>query len=98
MPALAGAIFYSRENKRFQWIACVIWLLACRDGLSLLVIGLGIYELIKKNFSWGLVATALGLGWILLLSEWLYPMLNNQTRGPAALSRFSHLGDSISSI
>lgn len=98
MPAIAGAIWCSRAQRPLPWLLCLVWLLGCRDGLSLMVIGLGLSEMIQRRWRWGLSAICLGLGWMLMLSEWLYPLLNGPDQGPAALSRFSHLGDSIPDI
>jgi uncharacterized membrane protein len=98
MPALAGAIWCSRAQKPLPWLLCLLWLLGCRDGLALVVIGLGLSELVQRRWGWGCFAIVLGMGWMLSLSEWLYPWLNGPDQGPAALSRFSSLGDSIPSI
>lgn len=98
MPALAGAFWFSRANRPLPWLACLIWLIGCRDGLTLVLIGLGVSELVQRRWAWGTTAAGIGLGWMLFLSEWLYPWLNGADQGPAALSRFSHLGDSIPGI
>ncbi|MFM7085985.1 MAG: DUF2079 domain-containing protein [Cyanobium sp.] len=98
MPALAGAFWFSRAGRPLPWLLCLLWLLGCRDGLTLVVIGLGLTELVQRRWRWGLSATGLGLIWLLALSEWLYPWLNGADQGPAALKRFSHLGDSIPAI
>ncbi|ABI45706.1 DUF2079 domain-containing protein [Synechococcus sp. CC9311] len=98
MPAMASCIWCSRAQKPLPWVLCLLWLLGCRDGLALVVIGLGLAELAQRRWRWGFSAIGLGLGWILMLSEWLYPLLNGPDQGPAALSRFSSLGDSIPSI
>ena len=98
MPALAGAILFSRQNKPLPWFACLIWLLGCRDGLTLIVIGLGFSELINRRWRWGLTAIGLGFSWLIFLSEYLYPWINGNSSGPAALANFSSLGDSVPSI
>lgn len=98
MPALAGAIWSSRARRPGWWLLCLIWMLACRDGLTLVVIGLGLNELICKRWRWGCIALGLGTGWLLCLSQWLYPILNGEGQGPSALKRFSHLGDSVPTI
>lgn len=98
MPALAGAIWCSRAGRPLAWLLCLLWLLGCRDGLTLVVIGLGLSELMQRRWRWGAAAIGLGGGWLLLLSEWLYPLLNAGEQGPAALRRFSHLGASLPEI
>lgn len=101
MPALAGCLLVrprSHPSSIWLWLALLAWLLACRDGLALVVMGLGLREAVLGRHKAALIAAALGCGWILMLSQWLYPWLNGPGRGPAALQRFSHLGSSIPEI
>ena len=97
MPAFALAIWASREKRRIIWLSCIVWILGCRDGYSLLILGLGLTEIALKNYKWGILALGIGTGWIFTLSEFIFPLFNGQS-GPAALSRFSALGDNISSV
>ena len=97
MPAFALAIWASREKRRFIWLSCIFWILGCRDGYSLLILGLGLTEIALKNYKWGLLAIGIGTGWIFTLSEFIFPLFNDQA-GPAALARFSALGDNMSSV
>lgn len=98
MPALAGAIWGSRARRPLLWLTCLIFLLGCRDGLSLVVMGLGLSEFAQKRWRWGATALVLGFGWLLWLSQSLYPTLNGNGAGPAALKRFNHLGTSVPEI
>ena len=92
MPAFALAIWASREKRRIIWLSCIVWILGCRDGYSLLILGLGLTEIALKNYKWGILALGIGTGWIFTLSEFIFPLFNDQS-GPAALSRFSALGE-----
>ena len=98
MPALAGAFWASRAGRQGLWLLALLLMLGCRDGLTLVVAGLGLSELLQRHWRRGTTALGLGLGWLLLLSQWLYPLLNANQQGPSALRRFSHLGESVPEI
>ena len=97
MPLLAQAVLEARRGRAWAWWLCLVLLLGCRDGLTLVVIGLGLWQCCQRQWRWGLATVALGTGWLLLLSEWLYPLLNDG-QGPGALARFAPLGNSIGEI
>ena len=61
-------------------------------------LGLSLSLLIQKRWSWALAGAGLSGAWILLLSQWLYPLFRNG-EGPKAAGRmFAHLGDSFGEI
>ncbi len=99
MPALAGCYIANRSNKPWLWFSCLLLLLSCRDGLVLIVAGLGIEQLLRKKWNFGLASIGISLGWLAMLNKWLYPMLTGRTSGPkAAASLFSYLGSSLDEI
>ncbi|WP_186523980.1 DUF2079 domain-containing protein [Synechococcus sp. SYN20] len=98
MPALAMAIWCQRQQRFRGWILLLILMLGCRDGLVLVTLGLSLSLLIQKRWNWVIAGTGLSGAWILLLSQWLYPLLRNG-EGPKAAGRmFSHLGNNFGDI
>ena len=98
MPALAMAIWCQRQQRFRGWILLLILMLGCRDGLVLVTLGLSLSLLIQKRWNWVIAGTGLSGVWILLLSQWLYPLLRNG-EGPKAAGRmFSHLGNNFGDI
>ncbi len=98
IPGLALAIWCQREHRFGSWIALLILMLGCRDGLVLVTLGLSLSLLFQRRWRWAIAGAGVSGAWILLLSQWLYPLLRNG-EGPKAAGRmFSYLGDSFSKI
>ena len=96
MPALAGCYWASRAERPWLWFALLLLLLGCRDGLVLVVAGLGLEQALRRRWIWAGAAIGLALGWLALLNRWLYPLLKGSDAGPkAAGALFSYLGDSL---
>ncbi len=91
MPAFALALWAERSDRPRLWFALLLLMLGCRDGLVLITAGMAIDQAWRRRWRWSATAACLSLGWLLLLSRWLYPMLRDG-EGPKAASRmFSHL-------
>ena len=97
MPLLALAIWTNRAERRWLWLLSLFLLMGCRDGLTLIVIGLSMEQALRRRWRWAMEALVLGGGWLLLLAKGLYPILNNGV-GPGALGRYQHLGDDVGHI
>ena len=89
MPLLALAIWANRAERRQLWLMALFAAMGCRDGLSLIVIGLALEQVLRRRWRWAAEALLLG-GWLLFLAAGLYPILNNGS-GVAAASRYIHL-------
>ena len=83
MPLLALAIWTNRAERRWLWLLSLFLLMGCRDGLTLIVIGLSMEQALRRRWRWAMEALVLGGGWLLLLAKGLYPILNNGV-GPGA--------------
>ena len=91
MPAFALALWAERDGRPRLWLALLLLLLGCRDGLVLITSGMAIDLAWRRRWRWSLAAGCLSVGWLLMLSRWLYPQLRN-SEGPKAASRmFNHL-------
>ena len=97
MPAFALALWAERSDRTRLWFGLLLLMLGSRDGLVLITAGMAIDLAWRRRWRWSLSAAGLSLGWLLMLSRWLYPLLRNG-EGPKAASRmFSHLnGDPLS--
>ena len=91
MPAFALALWAERARRPRLWFALLVLMLGCRDGLVLVTAGMALDLAWRRRWRWSGSAAGLTLGWLLLLSRWLYPWLRNG-EGPKAAGRmFSHL-------
>ena len=97
MPLLALAVWANRAQRRWLWLISLFAMLGCRDGLTLIVVGLALEQASRRRWRWAGEALLLGAGWLLFLAKGLYPILNNGV-GPAALERYQHLGDDLGDI
>ena len=93
MPLLALAIWANRAERRWFWLLCLFVMMGCRDGLSLICIGLAMEQAYRRRWRWAGEALLLGGGWLLFLAKGLYPILNNGS-GVSAVSRYNHLCES----
>jgi len=98
MPGLAMAIWCQRKQHFGGWILLLVLMLGCRDGLVLVTFGLSISLLIQRCWSWAFAGATLSGAWILMLSQWLYPLFRNGEGPKAAGQMFSHLGDNFGDI
>ena len=96
MPAFALALWAERNSRPRIWFGLLLLMLGCRDGLLLIIAGMAIDLAYRRRWRWSLAAWGLSIGWLLMLSRWLYPLLRDG-EGPKAASRmFNHLnGDPL---
>ena len=90
MPLLALAIWANRAERRWLWLMSLFAAMGCRDGLTLIVMGLALEQACRRRWRWAGEALLLGGGWLLFLAAGLYPILNDGS-GVAAVSRYGHL-------
>ena len=98
MPGLAMAIWCQRQQRFRGWLLLLVLMLGCRDGLVLITIGLSLSLLIQRRWTWAIAGIGLSGAWILLLSQWLFPLFRNGEGPKAAGQIFFHLGDNFGDI
>ncbi|WP_320673554.1 DUF2079 domain-containing protein [Prochlorococcus sp. MIT 1341] len=99
MPALAISFWCSRNEKFWLWLLSLFFLLSCRDGLVLIILGIGIEQILRKRWQWGITAIGISFGWLIILNNLLYPFLTKNNSGPKAIGTlFSYLGNSLEEV
>tara|TARA_B100002052_G_scaffold9420_2_gene7872 strand:- start:494 stop:1903 length:1410 start_codon:yes stop_codon:yes gene_type:complete len=91
MPAFALALWAERARRPLLWLALLILMLGARDGLVLVIGGMALDLAWRRCWRWSGVAAGLALGWLALLSRWLYPWLRDGEGPKAAERMFDHL-------
>ncbi len=99
MPFLALTYLASRSNRPLLWFISLFIFLGCRDGLVLIIFGLGLEQICRRKWIWAVAAIGLSLGWLAMLNRWLYPMLTGHSSGPRAVANlFSYLGNTLDEV
>jgi len=98
MPMIV--IFYLFEkNSNFKMCLLTAFLIiGTRDGLVLLIFGMGIEQVLKKKYNFSFCLISLSILWFLFLNNFAYPLLNGDKGTVMALSRYSSYGSSFSEI
>lgn len=97
LPALFGAILAARQRRVWRFLAAITLILACKAVLSLTVMALGVWLLLeqpKKRF--GAIALSVGIAYFLLSTQVIIPTFSGGE--PAAVGRYSYLGNSVPEI
>lgn len=73
-PLLIGTAVVLGDRGRWGWsFAAAVALLAVKEDLSFLVAAIGVWYLLRGQLRLGAAAIAVGIGWILLVTEVLVP-------------------------
>ena len=98
MPAFALALWAERAERPRLWLALLLLMLGSRDGLVLVIAGMALDLGWRQRWRWCTAAGVLSIGWLLILSRWLYPWLRDGSGPKAAERMFGHLGDGLVGI
>ena len=60
MPLLALAIWANRAERRWLWLIALFAAMGCRDGLTLIVMGLALEQALRRRWRWAAEALLLG--------------------------------------
>jgi uncharacterized membrane protein len=98
IPALLGAILAARLDKIIWFTIAILWVLACKDALSLTIAAMGIWLFFweKKKLSGG-IALVLGTAWFIIVTQSLIPYFKGG-KGPGGVGRYRYLGNSVTEI
>jgi len=95
IPALLGAILAARLDRPLWFTLGILFVLGCKDALSLLVAAMGVWLFFfEKKRRCGAIALFAGTAWFLFVTQALIPHFKDGG-GPGALGRYGYLGDSV---
>lgn len=97
LPAMLGAILAAR-TCRIRWFCLsILFILGCRDALSLTVAAMGFWLLVFEKKRWyGVIALFTGIAWFLIATQIIIPTF--RPGGVEAVGRYSYLGNSVFEI
>jgi uncharacterized membrane protein len=97
LPVLLGTIWAARANQIGWFTLGIIFVLGCKAVLSLTVVGMGVWLFFfEKKRLCGAIALFLGIAWFLVTSKLIIPFFSGSL--PAAMYRYSYLGNSFAEI
>lgn len=94
LPVLLTAIWLARADRTLWFCAAILFVLGCKDALSLTVAAMGFWLLVfeKRRFC-GSFALLMGALWFVATTQWIIPTLSGEEA--AAVNRYAYLGDSV---
>ena len=99
IPLIVYSYLASYKSKYGRWMILNFIILGARDGLVLLILGMGIEQFLRKRYLWSLSAITVASLWLYFLNNILYPSLNLNEEGILAIGNyFSVLGNSLDEI
>ena len=98
LPAILGAILAAKLDKTLWFCVAIIWILGCKDALSLSVAAMGfwLYFYEKKRVC-GAIALFAGASWFIIATQILIPYFKDGLP-PGGVGRYGYLGYSIPEI
>ena len=98
MPLLGLFYLFEKKNKFSLCLLVAFFILGTRDGLVLLIFGLGIEQFLKKKFWFSLGLFFTSTTWFVFLNNFAFPALNGDKGTVMALSRYEAYGSNFSEI
>jgi uncharacterized membrane protein len=97
LPLLLTAIWAARGQRIGVFTLCIILSLGCRDALSITIAAMGLWLILfEQRRVYGAIALILGVGWLLLATQWLIPHF--RPAGVESVARYAYLGNSLPEI
>ena len=97
LPAFFWALLAVRINNTLMFSLALIFILSCRDALSLTIIAMGVWLLlVEKKIKLGLISLGGGIIWFVLATKVIIPQFSGEQ--VAAVARYSFLGGSLQDI
>ena len=100
LPALLAAILAARSSRTWWFCLSIIFVLGCRDALSLTVVAMGFWLLLfEKRRLCGAIAITAGVAWLLIATQVVIPYFGGEAASVGRhLPRYAYLGSSFPEI
>lgn len=97
LPVILAVVLAARQNQPVRFALGTLFILGCRDALSLTVAAMGLWLLlIEKKRLCGAIALLTGTAWFLIATQILIPHF--RPLGVEAVFRYAGLGSSVLEI
>lgn len=100
LPVILAAVWLARGNRKWWFCLGIIFILSCRDALSLNVAAMGFWLLLfEKRRLCGAIAIVAGIAWLLIAIQVVVPHFGGEAASVGRyLPRYKDLGNSFSEI
>lgn len=96
VPAILFAVLFALEQRWVPYSVAVAIVLLAKEDLALVVIGLGVMALLRKDTRAGLITIATGIAWFGLAVGVIMPAFNDGSLSQA--ERYAQYGDSTGEV
>ena len=97
LPAFFWALLAAKKNNIFIFSLVLIFILSCRDALSLTITAMGVWLILgEKKIKLGVISLGVGIAWFILATKVVIPQFSREQ--VAAVARYDFLGVSLREI
>jgi len=96
IPLIFWGFYFYFKNKKLVALLFFLLALLVKEDISLIILGIGFFMIIQKDFKFGSFLSVLSLCWFFLTTKVFIPYFNSSTYG--YLYRYKFLGNSFSQI
>ncbi|XTZ12777.1 MAG: DUF2079 domain-containing protein [cyanobacterium endosymbiont of Rhopalodia inflata] len=97
LPAFFWALLAAKKNNIFAFSLALIFILSCRDALSLTIIAMGVWLILgERKIKLGVISLAIGTIWFIVAIKVIIPQFSGEQ--VAAVARYNFLGVSLQEI
>ncbi len=99
LPVILVAVLAARRSETGWFCLSIIFILGCKDALSLTVAAMGLLLLLEKRRLCGAIAITAGVAWLIIATQAVIPHFGGELASVGRyLGRYSHLGNSFPEI
>lgn len=97
LPAFFWAFLAAKKNNIFTFSLLLIFILSCREALSLTITAMGVWLIVgEKKIKFGVISLGVGIIWFILATKVVIPQFSGEQ--VAAVARYDFLGVSLREI
>lgn len=88
LPAFFWALLAAKKNNIFAFSLALIFILSCRDALSLTIIAMGVWLILgERKIKLGVISLAIGIIWFIVAIKVIIPQFSGEQ--VAAVARYN---------